>query len=432
MPYQTDERLKSYLDTNQLHREQMCRAVLAIDQRFTEVRPRHPRGGPDGGRDIEAIYQGEQKAFGAVGFVNQANDSNEQKRGIEAKFATDLESAIAASSEVGAFIFFTNINLTIGEKDKLKLQAKAQGMLFCDIFDRERLRIELDGPNGFFIRFQYLGITLTDAEQASFFARWGNEIQSVISSGFDRMESALNRILFLQESRDPIVSLTVVVQLDRKYTADEIEHFRIFCSLFLKEKKAGKVGILFGSSDKSSRMRLDAASNFTTQQPGIKHGISRGQWDWKIDNSKEENSNQQKIGERYECTGVVSSVGLDEVEFLYVKYDNDPLIRLRPGLALKDFDDSMSILFCNRTLSQKIRAIHIYSNGYKLKEITELVADESQFDPEVPVEFSVNELADSWVRIRPMDLSSAFHLRFREETPTRLFSPDQVKNSLKA
>jgi len=431
LPYQTDERLKCYLDTNQLHREQMCRAVLANDQRFTEVRPRHPRGGPDGARDIEAIYQGEQKAFGAVGFVNQANDSNEQKRSIESKFATDLESAIAASNEVGAFVFFTNVNLTIGEKDKLILQAKSRGILFCDIFDRERLRIELDGPNGFFIRFQYLGITLTDAEQASFFARWGNEIQSVISSGFDRMETALNRILFLQESRDPIVSLTVSVQLDRKYTAEEIGYFRIFCSLFLKEKKAGKVAILFGSSDKSSRMRLDAGSDFTIQQPGIRHGISRGQWDWKIETSKEENVNEKEIGERYECTGVASSMGLEEVEFLYMRYDNNPLIRLWPGLALKDVDDSMFILFSNRTLSQKIRAIHIYSNGYKLKEITDLVADESQFDPEVPVEFSVEELADSWVRIRPRDLSSAFHLRFLEETPTRLFSSDQVKKSLK-
>ena len=56
MPYQTDERLKNYLDTNQLQRERMCRAILAIDKRFSEVRPRHPRGGPDGGRDIQANY----------------------------------------------------------------------------------------------------------------------------------------------------------------------------------------------------------------------------------------------------------------------------------------------------------------------------------------------------------------------------------------
>jgi len=56
LPYQTDERLKSYLDTNQLQREQMCRAILATDKRFSEVSPRHPRGGPDGGRDINSSY----------------------------------------------------------------------------------------------------------------------------------------------------------------------------------------------------------------------------------------------------------------------------------------------------------------------------------------------------------------------------------------
>ena len=86
MPYETDQRLKSYLDTNQLHREQLCRAVLAIDKRFTNVQPRHPRGGPDGGRDMEGTYRREQKAFGAVGFVNEANNSKEQKTKTSAKF----------------------------------------------------------------------------------------------------------------------------------------------------------------------------------------------------------------------------------------------------------------------------------------------------------------------------------------------------------
>lgn len=63
MAYETDERLKSYLDTNQLHREQLCLAILALDKRFTNVRPRHPRGGPDGGRDIEVA-----RTFSIAGF----------------------------------------------------------------------------------------------------------------------------------------------------------------------------------------------------------------------------------------------------------------------------------------------------------------------------------------------------------------------------
>jgi hypothetical protein len=80
MPYQTDGRLKGYLDTNLLYREQLCLSVSAIDKRFSDVRPRRPRGGPDGARDIDAVYQGVQRVFGAVGFVNQANDSDEHKK----------------------------------------------------------------------------------------------------------------------------------------------------------------------------------------------------------------------------------------------------------------------------------------------------------------------------------------------------------------
>lgn len=58
LTYTTDEKLKGFLDTNQLHREQLCLAVLSLDKRFTDVRPRHPRGGRDGGRDIEAMFRG--------------------------------------------------------------------------------------------------------------------------------------------------------------------------------------------------------------------------------------------------------------------------------------------------------------------------------------------------------------------------------------
>ena len=77
MTYETDQRLKNYLDTNQLARERLCLAVLAIDKRFSDVKPRHPRGGPDGGRDIEAVFRSSETAFAAVGFLNEANDSDD-------------------------------------------------------------------------------------------------------------------------------------------------------------------------------------------------------------------------------------------------------------------------------------------------------------------------------------------------------------------
>ena len=244
MPYQTDERLKGYLDTNQLHREQMCRAILAIDKRFSDVRPRHPRGGPDGGRDIEALFRGDLIAYGAVGFVNQANDSYEHKKTIKEKFSSDLESALGADRKPSVFVFFTNINLTIGEKETLIKTAKKSKITHCEIIDRERMRISLDSPDGFSIRFQYLNITLSEEEQASFFARWGDDIQSVISTGFQRVESTLNRVLFFQEASDSLKHFTLSIELDRKYSAEEIGHFRLFCSMYLKEPKQKILGII--------------------------------------------------------------------------------------------------------------------------------------------------------------------------------------------
>jgi hypothetical protein len=156
MPTDTDLRLRSSLDANQRDREQMCRSVLALDPHYSDVRHRHPSGGPDGGRDIEAIFDGSHTAYGAVGFHNGANDSEEQKKQIRKKFTNDLASALSAKPDLKVFAFLTNLNFTMGEQSAMKEEARKVGIEHCDILDRERLRIELDSPGGFFIRFQHL------------------------------------------------------------------------------------------------------------------------------------------------------------------------------------------------------------------------------------------------------------------------------------
>jgi hypothetical protein len=403
----------------------MCRAVLATDNRYSDVRPRHPRGGPDGGRDIEAIYRNEHIAFGAVGFVNQANDSAEQKRVINGKFEDDLNSALTADTKPKAFVFFTNINLTIGEKDGLIEQAKKQGILYCEIMDRERIRIALDSPDGFSTRFQYLNILLSDEEQASFFSKWGDDIQSVISTGFQRIENTLNRILFFHEASSSLSHLTVSLELNKKYSAEEIGHFRLFCFLYLKEPKNNIFEILFGRSDKSNRMREDEVSDFTEQKSGIKYGIAGGQWEQVFDTGSDDEV-------KYVKTRSSSSVGMDQVEFLHIKFRNDSMFRNPGGITLRDIDEGMFMPFCNRSLAEKTKAIHIYANEYKIKELylNDIEIDFSTFDPEVPVEFLEEELEDSWVRIRPSGGYSFFDFEFFDETPKRMYMPKQTKNSL--
>lgn len=436
MSYQTDERLKSYLDTNQLHREQMCLALLAIDKRFSDVRPRHPRGGRDGGRDIEALFRNEQRAFAAVGFVNQANDSDEQKKRITKKFNEDLQGALKADPKPEAFFFLTNINLTIGEKEDLIVQAKTAGFADCGIFDRERLRISLDSPDGFSIRFQYLGLPLSEEEQASFFAKWGDDIQSVISTGFQRLEKTLDRLLFLQEASDVMFALTFAFELDRTYSADEIGHFRAFCYMRLTGPKHRIFGILFGSSDKSNRMRSDLEADFADQKPGIKHGIGGGQWEQYIDISGHDDENSvphfdELESLEFEHVGSSSSIGKDPVEFITTEYTHDHFIRFFPRLSLRDIDGAFFIPLLNKSLAEKIKRIHIYSNGYKLQEISqsEFKIDTTPFEPGVPAKFSEVELSDKWVRIWS-ERGSVFQFSFADQTPKRMFSSRQTPNSL--
>jgi hypothetical protein len=445
MTYQTDERLKGYLDTNQLHREQMCLAILAIDKRFSEVRPRHPRGGPDGGRDIEAVFKDNQRVFGAVGFVNQADDSSEKKKKIKEKFGDDLISAISASPPCQVFVFLTNVNLTVGEKDELTSQARAKGLSYCEIFDRERLRIALDSADGFAIRFQFLSLALSDAEQSSFFARWGDDIQSVISTGFQSVHSTLDRILFLQEAGESMSSLLIGFELDRTYSADEIGHFRAFCSMQLKEPKLKIFSIVFGSSDKSDRMRNDRPESERDLRSGIKFGISGGQWEQKIDlpgdpgvDSPDDSDaeatdemSEDEVPEKYTQAGWSSSAGQNEAKFIRAQYEKDSFFRFFPTLTVRDINDAMFMPILNASLADKVKCIHVFANEYKLLEIPkqDFVIDKSEFAPSIPVDFSAEELGDPWVRIRPNG-PSAFRISFSEQTPHRVFSPRQTQNSL--
>ncbi|MHC1701891.1 MAG: hypothetical protein AB9900_13125 [Humidesulfovibrio sp.] len=431
MPYTTDERLKSFLDTNQLHREQMCLAILSIDKRFSDVRPRHPRGGPDGGRDIEATFRGDQRAYGAVGFANQADDTDEKKKRISGKFRADLQSALDAEPTPSAFVFLTNINLTIGEKDDLSTEARAKGFVHCEIFDRERLRIALDSPDGLAIRFQYLDIPLSDAEQATFFARWGDDIQSVIATGFQRIENTLERLLFLQEATHSLLYINIVLELDRSYSAEEIGHFRSFCHLHLKEVRHNIYAILFGSSDKSDRMRSDIQNK--DQLSGIKYGMSGGQWEQHV--SKQDTDacgGDNQEGNKYIQVGSSSSIGLTEVKRITISYNRDSLMTYWPMLTLRDLDGAFFLPFLNASLAEKVRQIHVFSNEYKLLELNqhEFNVDSDPVAPSFPVAFSQSELEDPWVRIRPV-MASCFFLLFSEQTPLRFFAPRKTENTFK-
>lgn len=422
MPFETDQRLRSFLDTNQLHRERMALAVLALDRRFSDVRPRHPSGGPDGGRDIEALFEG-RLAFGAVGFVNGANDSPEHKRSASVKFRDDLSKAMEATPRPYAFAFLTNVNLTIAEKAALTADAREKGVGYCDILDRERIRIALDSADGFGIRQQYLQIPMTDGEQASFFARWGDDIQALIADGLGRVERTLARLQFLAEYDLPLEQFVLQLELDREYSADEIGHFRAFCSLHLREVRGPIIGTLFGAADGIGGLKARAHEELTASQGGIGRGTMSGHWDQILPGDEAAPSTGEADSQRYTLRGSSSSIGRKAIKSISLSFGYGSMLRIPPLLCFRDLDGAMFSMIVNGSLSEKLAALHVFANEYKVGEFRR---DAMKLDSpnvnawRIPVQFSDQELSDPWLRV--MNGLSPFSISFSRSTPLRLFS----------
>jgi len=224
-PQETEERLRTWT-LGQAERERMCLGLLALDERFSNVRPRRPKGGPDGGRDIEAVLDGSLLVWGGVGFRNNAIDSTDDKTWVRDKFRADPDAALAERADLHGFVFFTNIDLTPGEVGDLEAYAKKAGIRFVEIFYRERLRIGLDSPKGLAYRYQYLRLPMSDAEQAAFFAQLGGRIEELLTGRFDQVDQQLARIEFLHECEKPVRHVAGVVTLDGGYTPNDLGHFR--------------------------------------------------------------------------------------------------------------------------------------------------------------------------------------------------------------
>ena len=125
-----------------------------------------------------------------------------------------------------------------------------------------------------------------------------------------------------------------------------------------------------------------------------------------------------------------TSIGLERVKYVRLRYSQHEFIRLGPRLRLGDLDGAWFTFCVNRALAERVRTIHIYADAYKLAEISAdgFWVDEATFDPKIPLIFTDAELADPWVTLRPRD-ASAFGVRFSEHTPKRIFSASEISTT---
>jgi hypothetical protein len=241
----TDERLRTYA-LGQTKAERLCIDVLGLNRRYSQVKPRRPLGGPDQGRDIEAILDNHTLVWGAVGFQQMVSDKTAEKRQARKKFKDDLIRAKQETENLGGFVFFTNVDLTGTEIDQLQADAQSKGVGWVDIYWRERIRKELDSPRGIMYRLSYLDIPMSLEEQQAFFAEYGDQISNLVHERFDAVDTQLQRLRFEMDCLKPLYSFTLGLVLNKEYQAGELGHFGFLATIEQHETFSPNPGLWIG------------------------------------------------------------------------------------------------------------------------------------------------------------------------------------------
>jgi len=178
-----------------------------------------------------------------------------------------------ADNEVKSFVFMCNVDLTPGELKELEAFAESNGFSCIDIYWRERLRNTLDGPEGLGIRYQYLSIPLSEAEQAAFFSRYGKDLEDLVRGRFDRVEQRLDEVQFAQWKSGYISSLKLDIEFIKWMDSEQppLEQFKV--CLELQGVHSEKRSIIVGARDdhwtaNNGKYYFDTKTFFWRQQVG--------------------------------------------------------------------------------------------------------------------------------------------------------------------
>lgn len=223
----TDERLCSWLDTNQLARERLCADLLPLVGAYTDVTSRRPRGGRDGARDLEALYDGRIEVWGAVTFRNSANDSKEHRQATIKKFKTDLADALTVNKELNGFVFLTNVDLTPSQIDSLIEHSTGLGLDHVEVVGRERLRQALDSPKGYLSRLRYLDIEMSKEEQLTYLQHITDDMKESVAGDMGILSKQMQAVEFRQASTQRANVVFIIVGLKEDCSPADLGHFRI-------------------------------------------------------------------------------------------------------------------------------------------------------------------------------------------------------------
>lgn len=184
--------------------ERLAGHLLALSG-FESVDPSHPLGGRDGLRDARCGKDGKQWTAGFYFPRGQKSFSS-----IKNKFKKDLQGARQQGTE--GFVFVTNQELRVGEREKLADQAANRTV---EILHHERLLWLLDDPRGFAFRLEYLEIPMSKEDQVSFFTMV-TEMVTKTHQLQDKLISALSQTSIADLlTDDPLKKTVPLADLER-------------------------------------------------------------------------------------------------------------------------------------------------------------------------------------------------------------------------
>ena len=372
-PRLTEERLRHHLDTRQPEREGLCLALLPLLGPYSREQPRRPKGGPDGGRDLEALYEGTRVVWGAVGFRNGGGNDKAARDDADEKFRADLKRMLQEDPEHHGFVFFTNVDLHPAQHESLAAHALASGPKHVSIFDFERLRNVLDSPEGLIARLQYLGIAMSPTEQAALVSKFGRELQRVVTTRLDRVERTLTEMEHFMAFQKPVFRIDVYVQLTEAIASDQLgDEIVILHIIGLRDLSDG-----FACVCRNEPSQPQSASTLVFRLTTWAEGNLLGGQGPATQHAPTASSNPKQV----QAFGALS---LLRVGSQYVRLIDLMFLRLEA--------------ICTKSIRSRVQKIAIDVNGYELFKC----APDSEAQvvaPTVPPGVDFNPSAYEWVRL---------------------------------
>lgn len=390
-----NERLRYHLNAEQPRQERLCTRLLMANPRYSNVEGQLPEGGPDGGIDITAVYLGEHEASGAAGFINDACDTNPaHKKQITAKFKSDLAAALAKNPLLEAFVFFTNMDFTPGEKKTLTAHAVKAARklrpdgppLHVEFYTRERIAQDLTRPVLVPLRSEVLEIPPTQEEIVAAIAR-SNEILA-------SQQRTLARIEFLQAAHLPIVTVALDVELTQPVDRQTLGNMSLLVG-FTATHGIDTVGLWL------------AMTNGTIKIPTVPGPVPRllvQMWSDEGEVPEEDSSSPLREGPQVYLT---STIRFAET----------------PEMKLGDLNNRCVFIYAQGDLVNYMKAIRVAVNGYRLVDADvpssylESVSAEMVPDVKWLRERTAEEKKLGWTEI---NYGLEAMLDFNERTPRRI------------